>query len=71
MKKTVEMAAAGKTWELCFTIRSLAAFERKLGASVISLFAGGGLFCRPLANGCCRFLVDRRRSMASPAQSGS
>lgn len=41
MKKTVEMAAAGKTWELCFTIRSLAAFERKIGKSVISLFTGG------------------------------
>jgi hypothetical protein len=41
MKKTVEMTAAGKTWELCFNIRTLAAFERKLGTSVISLFAGG------------------------------
>lgn len=41
MKKTVEMTAAGKTWELCFTIRTLAAFERKIGTSVISLFAGG------------------------------
>ena len=41
MKKTVVVAAAGKTWELCFTIRSLAAFERKIGKSVISIFAGG------------------------------
>ena len=41
MKKTVEMTAAGKKWELCFTIRSLAVFERKIGKSVISLFTGG------------------------------
>lgn len=41
MKKTVIMRAAGKTWELCFTIRSLAAFERSIGKSVISLFSGG------------------------------
>ena len=41
MKKTVEMTAAGKKWELCFTIRSLAVFERKIGKSVISLIAGG------------------------------
>ena len=44
MKKTVEMTAAGKTWELCFTIRSLAVFERKIGKSVISLFAGGVVY---------------------------
>ncbi|WP_313991496.1 hypothetical protein [uncultured Selenomonas sp.] len=41
MKKTVTMRAAGKAWELCFTIRTLAAFERSIGKSVISLFAGG------------------------------
>nr|DAX26987.1 MAG TPA: tail assembly chaperone protein [Caudoviricetes sp.] len=41
MKKTVVMAAEGKTWELCFTIHSLAAFERKIGKSIISIVAGG------------------------------
>lgn len=41
MKKTAWLILGDKQYEICFTMRTLAAVERKIGKSVISLFAGG------------------------------
>lgn len=41
MKKSEWLVLGDKQYEICFTMRTLAAFERKIGKSVISLFAGG------------------------------